>query len=91
MRIVNTYLSSYIIIMQIDYFPRVVHLFQPINEASCHILTKPDVITAAAPLPVSIPAFWLSVLQFYALTSGDFVLSTLLRNFMGDCGSTDGV
>ena len=77
--------------MQIDYFPRAILLLQVIYEASCHVLTEPDVITASPPLPISTAAFWLSVLQFYAPTSRYFVLSALLRDFVCDGGYADGV
>jgi len=65
-------------------------LLQSIDEAPGSILTKPDVITAASPLPVAISSLWF-VPYFHALTSGNFVLSALKRDFMCNGGSTDGV
>ena len=77
--------------MQVDDFPCIILLFQTIYETPGHVLAEPDVITATSPLPVAIAAAWLSVLQFNAPTSGYFVLSALLRDFMCDGGSADGV
>ena len=77
--------------MEVDDLPRITFLLQTIYKVSCHVLAEPDVITAAAPLPVAIAAVWLSVFQFYAPTSGDFVLSALLRDLVCNGGSADGV
>lgn len=77
--------------MKVDDSSRIIFLLQIIYEASCHVLAEPDVITAAAPLPVTIAAVWLSVFQFYATASGDFVLSALLRDLVCNGGSADGV
>lgn len=77
--------------MQVDDFPRIIFLLQTIYEAPGHVLAEPDVITAASPLPVAIAVVCLSVFQFDAPTSGDFVLSALLRDFVCNGGSADGV
>lgn len=77
--------------MEVNDSSRIIFLLQIIYEASCHVLAEPYVITAAAPLPVTTAAVWLSVFQFYATTSGDFVLSALLRDLVCNGGSADGV
>jgi len=87
----DTNLSSQIIIMQIDDFSCTIVLLQIINETPGHVLAEPDVITTSSPLPVAITIAWLSVFQFDALASGDFVLSALLRDFVCNGGGADGV
>jgi len=77
--------------MQVDDFSCIIILLQIINETPGHVLAEPDVITAASPLPVAIAVVWLSVFQFDAPTSGDFVLSALLRDLVCNSGSADGV
>ena len=88
---IDTNLSSQIIIMQVDDFSWTIFLLQIINETPGHVLAEADVVTTTSPLPVAIAIAWLSVFQFDAPTSGDFVLSALLRDFVCNGGSTDGV
>lgn len=77
--------------MKVDDLSCIIFLLQTINETPGHVFTEPDVITAASPLPVSIAIVWLSVFQFDAPTSGDFVLSALLRDLVCNGGVADGV
>ena len=87
----DTNFSSKVIIMHVDSFSCIIVLLKIINETPGHIFTEPDVITTSSPLPVAITIVWLSVFQFDALTSGDFVLSALLRDLVCNGGSADGV
>ena len=77
--------------MQVNDFSCIIFLLQTINESPGHVLAEPDVITAASPLPVAITAVCLSVFQFDAPTSGDFVLSALLSDLVCNGGSANGV
>ena len=87
----DTNLSSKVIIMQVDDLSSIILLLQIINETPGNVLAEPDVITTPSPLPVAIAVVRLSVFQFDAPTSGDFVLSALLRDLVCNGGSTDGV
>ena len=85
------YPSSNFIVVQINCCSGVLYLrLQLIDKAPCRILSEPNVITAASPLPVAI-SFWLFVPFFYATTSGYFVLSALKGDFMCNGGGADGV
>ena len=87
----DTNLSSKVIVMQVDDLSCTIVLLQTINETPGHVFAEPDVIAAASPLPVAIAVVWLSVSQFDAPTSGDFVLSALLRDLVCNCGIADRV
>ena len=87
----DTNLSSKVIVMQVDDLSCTIVLLQTINETPGHVFTEPDVIAAASPLPVAIAVVWLSVFQFDAPTSGNSVLSALLRDLVCNGGIADRV
>ena len=77
--------------MEVNCLPCVVPLLQSIEDVPRHVLTILDIVTASTPLPLSFAAVDLLILQFYATTSGNFVLCTLKRDFVYDGSGGDGV
>ena len=75
--------------MQVKCCACVVPFFQFVDEASGLLLSKLDVITAAAPLPVAVSLRLFS--RFTAPASGYSVLCALKRDVVCDGGGADGV
>lgn len=76
--------------MQVNCYAGVLLLrLEFIDKHLRSIFTEPDIVTTSSPLPVTI-SFRLFVC-FHALTSGDFVLPALKRDFVCDGRGADGV
>lgn len=84
----HCYLSSYFIVVQVKSRPRIVPVFQDVDKATRLLLSKPDVISTSAPLPVTVSA---SLFLHGASTSGYFTLSALERDLVDDSRCTNSV
>ena len=71
----QTYLSSYMIIVQVERSTSVVSFLQFVDKPYRLLLSELDVITASSPLPVALSFLLFSCLT--APTSGYSVLSAL--------------
>ena len=71
----QTYLSSYMIIVQVERSTSVVSFLQFVDKPSRLLLSELDVITASSPLPVALSFLLFSC--FSAPASGYSVLSAL--------------
>lgn len=82
------YLSSYFIVVQVKSRPRIVPVFQDVDKTPCLLLSKPDVISTSAPLPITVSA---PLFLHGASTSGNFTLSALERDLVDDSRCTNSV
>lgn len=82
------YLSSYFIVVQVKSCPCVESVFQYVDKAPRLLLSKPDVISTSAPLPITVSV---SLFLHGTSTSGYFTLSALERDLVDDSRCTNSV
>lgn len=82
------YLSSYFIVVQVKSCPCIESVFQYVDKAPRLLLSKPDVISTSAPLPITVSV---SLFLHGTSTSGYFTLSALERDLVDDSCCTNSV
>ena len=85
----SVYLSSHLIIMQVECCASVVSFLWSVNEASRLLFSIFGVIAASAPFPLTVSLHLFSC--FTASTSGDSIARALKSDLVCNGGAADGV
>jgi len=82
------YLPSHCIVMQVNNCLSVVYFFQPVGEGLALLFSKGNKIATLVPSNTTSIRAWA---PWGTATSGYFILCALMRDFVGDSGSADGL